>query len=251
MTLDPQIESALADPRNAAFLAQIPSTLQISYRPAVERYWMAERLSDGSAVITYCPCREPAASLAHELLHLLTQIRGYRRLAGVVAHKDCVTPYLTTVVDALNNHLQHHKFFREYCDAGFDPSNFYNDGDEKSADELLRRARVGAGSDLEVLVNFLTTIGPGGRVPQATLRRVRQSWIDYAGGQFRDALLTIQASIFDWSRGPSLDPTETVRAIMRAIWPSSKRIWFGFDLRDIRPETGFFVNEAFALRSGS
>ncbi len=125
--------------------------------------WGSQTTPAGT-VISVAPTRYPAESLYHELLHADLKVKGYRQHATLVRVTD--DSYVPALTNALDNELQHHRMYPAFVAAGFDPEDFYHDGDEATFATIrneLKRLKPATTHAARYFLSYLSIIAPGGR----------------------------------------------------------------------------------------
>jgi hypothetical protein len=235
------VEGALADLRASELFAAISKQIAVEFRLASGLTWGSNLESPGKAVIRAAASSMPAAALAHELLHLSTQLLGYRRLR-VTASLTESPEFRSRLVPALDNELQHHRMFVEYIRRGFPSSCFYADHD-RDIESYLRKEIGEHTSFRDLLVPFLSLIAPGGQLRSSSRRKLRRAFAEAEGGV---GLLEVERIFKAWSDQPDLDAEASVREIFRLLDPDS-RTWLGYGEERDFPRNGFFVGQSFAV----
>jgi hypothetical protein len=121
------IDKARGDPRIQTTLDDIKAKVKLKFQKSSIDEW-SSNLEEGRATIGYNSCRHPSAALAHELLHIDTQLRGYRRMRIALSSIDH-THSFKRLMDCLDNELQHHTFCPKFLKMGFAPGQFYCDSE--------------------------------------------------------------------------------------------------------------------------
>jgi len=242
----PAIILARKNPRVNALYERIKNE-GLTIRPKQVRgdSWGTEIVA-GVAHLQYCGCTYPSAALAHELLHLDTQLKGYKRIRIGFSEFD-TTPTFRTFMEALDNELQHHKFFAEFLDMGFTPSQFYCDSDREMEGHLRRVARRNDVRLNELLPDFFSLIAPGGSMSESTKQELLKAFYNVNGGRHACALLEIKRIIEAWGQNGSYDSVPVITEIMLTLKPRPNKTWFGFEKSQRPPNQGFFVDERFTV----
>lgn len=121
------IDKARKDARSQKMLNQLSKKIKLRYHKSKDNGWASD-IKNGVAHIYYKRCKNPAAALAHELLHVDTQLRGYIRIRiGFSTHYQ--TSLFSRFMTCIDNELQHHKFFGKFLVLGFKDQDFYRDSD--------------------------------------------------------------------------------------------------------------------------
>ncbi len=120
---------ALQDKRIAPLFESVRTRVKVRFEKGTGAMW-GSNMENGEAVISYVEANHPSSALAHELLHFDTQLKGYKRMRAVASN---LTPLegVRNVLEALDNELQHHRFYSDFLDLGFKPSQFYCDVDDR------------------------------------------------------------------------------------------------------------------------
>jgi hypothetical protein len=101
------IDKARCDARIQTILSEVSAKAKLKFLKSGQDEW-SSNLEKRKAVIGYCGCRNPSAALAHELLHIDAQLRGYRRMRVFVTLMAERASF-KRLLDCLDNELQHHK----------------------------------------------------------------------------------------------------------------------------------------------
>lgn len=237
------IDKARSDKRILTLLSDVSARTKIKYHKTNDGGW-GSYMEQNTAHISYSGCKHPSASLAHELLHIDTQLRGYKRIRIFFSSID-QTILIKNLMDALDNELQHHKFYKNFIDLGFAPIQFYQDSDAETEGYLKEILTHSFNSILEVVPQFLTAIAPGGIFSQDARENIKNSFLALNGRQFSSQLIEIERIIVDWASSSSYDAIETIRNILLTIQPDNNLTWIGHNDSDRPPHEGFFVDKPF------
>ncbi|MDO9631498.1 MAG: hypothetical protein Q7I92_06330 [Humidesulfovibrio sp.] len=233
------LEKAKSNPKVTRLLSDVQSLIKVKFYKSKEDGWLVG-LDNGVASIGYCECRHPASALAHELLHVKLRVRGFRQLAigySNVAQGD----ELVTVLECINNELQHIKIYDDFVALGLHQKTFYRDSDVSTVEEVRKEISVGTLTPLRVLVLFFTVHAPGGLVDQGERDELFGLLHCVSGGAYRNALYGIAKLLEQWRKDDSLDLEPYVKRIIHLIVPKSIT-WFGFDKCDRPPDRGFLCD---------
>ena len=131
---------------------------------------------NGQTTISVAPTQWPSESLSHELLHAKLKLLGYRQYSTVCSMNND-QGLLKSIVEALDNELQHHRMFTEFLTMGFNPIHFYFDGDTDAYRTIRKEIKLmGPSTHVgQFFLKFVTVIAPGGRGQSNNPRR----WIDH------------------------------------------------------------------------
>ena len=219
--------------------------IPIKFSKSSEDSWGIE-IKNGTAHISFTNCKNPDASLAHELLHIETQLNGYKRIKiGFCAHEK--TSLFSRLITCLDNELQHYKFYDKFISQGFQPDVFYNDSDESIESYLKGVTRRKINKLIEILPDFFSLIAPGGSIPINTQDHLIMEFCGINNGVYEEQFRKIEAICSAWRKSESYDNIPIVKEIMLTLYPKPHYTWFGFDPKDNRPENGFFVDQHFEM----
>lgn len=239
------LKRALSDKRLDELHAHIKDKVNIRYSKVSGSTW-SSNMEGQNALIEYSDCSHPSSSLAHELLHLDTQLSGYRRLR--IAFSNVGEPQSqNTLLTALDNELQHHKFYNKYLSLGFDAKYFYSDDDADTEQYLRETCKLSYNSLLDLVPQYLTAIAPGGSIPADTQSEIRESFLSVNDELYRESLIKIEGHISEWKQSKSFDVRDVVRKIMLDIQPDDNLTWIGFDQNSRMPESGFYIGREFVF----
>jgi hypothetical protein len=228
-----------------SLLAEISNEVTIKFVASDHDGW-GSNMEDGSATIWWSGCRHPSASLAHELLHLRLQLQGYKR-ARIIISNIADPETNKRLMGAIDNEIQHHKFYADFLAAGFEPHQFYMDSDADTEHFLDGETNGGPHSAASVAINFLTLMAPGGSLTDSAKSRLRDKFDALESGTYRPMLGNIQRILDDWTASPGADATAHIKELLLAIRPTDNFTWYGFRVTDRPPDTGIFVDQEFAV----
>jgi len=187
----------------------------------------------------------PISCFTHELLHAEIQIRGYKKLkygkSSLFPNAD-----LVTIMDALDQELQHHKMFQRFIELGFPSNEFYHDNDIEVLSKLDKFLKNGHHDLLSVLLRYFTVIAPGGAIESERLDFYKEQLKTINNNAFRERLNVIDEIFIQWTKSESLDAESYIKNYFNNIGRPSKT-WFGYGTPNEFPNNGFFVDEVFSL----
>lgn len=237
------IDKARNDQRILSLLDSIGARIKLRFQKSRDDGW-SSNLQRGVATIGYTGCRHPSAALAHELLHVDTQLRGYRRIRVGISSIDQTSSF-KRLMNCLDNELQHHKFYARFLAMGFPPEQFYRDSDAETEGHLVRSAGGTYAKLIDVLPDFLSAIAPGGDLDEESRSRLRNQFLEVSQGAYSNELRRIEALFAEWAKLETFDAVKTIKKIMLTIQPVQNYTWFGFDGNARPPDPGFFVDAEF------
>ena len=232
-----------------SLLADISNQVALRFVPADHDGW-GSQMEDGQATISWGDCRHPSASLAHELLHLRLQLRGYKRMRIVISNIDAPETN-KRLLGAIDNEIQHHKFYPDFLGAGFKPHQFYMDSDADTERFLDGEMDSGPHTAASVAIIFLSLVAPGGSLTDSVKSRLRDRLDTRESGTYKPMLGNIERILSEWTVSPEADATAHIKKLLLAIKPNDNLTWYGFRATDRPPDVGVFVDERFAVQETS
>ena len=187
----------------------------------------------------------PAESLYHELLHAQMKIGGYRQYNQYL--QAAISFPLIPLVNALDNELQHHRFFAKFTDAGFHPAYFYHDGDDQSYEHIrldIEHRNPEATSAAAYFLKYLTVLAPGGRGSDAERELLRQFFIEKVPKEKMEAVAAAAAEVLKFGESNKLDPGDVIVNV--AQWLGGFQGWWVGKSQNF-PDDGVFTGEAFTF----
>jgi hypothetical protein len=240
------LRKATKDNRNKTLIDRVAKHVQLKYEPSEDNGWGCE-IRNNIAYIWYCECSFPAASLAHELLHIDTQLKGYKRIMiGYSRHES--TELFMRLMNAMDNELQHHKFYEEFIRLGFTKESFYAEDDIK-VESYLRDEVLPARHEnlIHILPDFLSVIAPGGTISRRAKADILESFYKICQGKYENSLREIKKLFDNWRHHNSYNAIPFIREVMLTLYPKPNYTWFGFSKDERPPNQGFFVDEKFEV----
>ncbi len=195
--------------------------------------------------ISVAPTAFPAESLYHELLHAQMKIGGYRQYNQYLQATASLPLYV--LGDALDNELQHHRFFSKFTDAGFNSAHFYHDGDVESYKHIrqdIERMDPAATSAATYFLRFLTVLAPGGRGSDAEREALKQFFVEAIPKGKMDAVEAAAAEVLAFGGSDRLDPGDTIRNVAQLLG-GFEGWWVGKSQNF--PDDGVFTGDAFSM----
>lgn len=236
------IGKAKADSRIKPLLDEASEYCKIKYEETTGPCWTCE-IREDEAFIRYCETKYSASCLAHELLHVIVQKRGFRQ---VKLSFSTQIPKLSDLVDCLNNELQHHKMFPLFTGARFKSEQFYNDEDVSTAAYIEEGLKDQQLTDVDAVTLYFTIIAPGGHLTQQQRDDYEKSLKAVLDGRFKNCVEEIKTAVADWTSTPSYDSKETIIRICHAIANPSVA-WFSFSAEETTTTGGFFTDTTFEV----
>ena len=239
------VAKAKADARVTGLLKEVESHFKISYHRSDDKCWGSNVTAGGVAEIHYQKTKHPGASLAHELLHLLVQHRGYRRVRGGIS-ATLGHAVIENLIECFDNELQHHKMYPEFSRMGFLPDEFYADDDVGTAEHLQMALSSNPTSVLELVRDYFTLIAPGGCLKDTQRQGFQSEFLTLGQGRFAAQFQAIRSAMDGWATCGTYNAEPTLRQIFLTLEnPSQVWLWYSTDGQP--PQDGFFVDQAFGF----
>ena len=240
------VEKAKNNTNVNALLHDIQQKVKVKFHRSQDEAW-GSNMESGTAHIYYQKCKNPAAPLAHELLHIATQLRGYKRIRIGVSLYD-QTPLFKRFMECIDNELQHHKFYNEFLEMELPPEEMYCENPlvlERDLKESIKSPM----KFIEVLPDFFTLIAPGGSLTHEVKESLLKEVMFINGGEYHDQFKALENIVVAWRQSESYDNIPVIREIMLVLQPKPNFTWFGFNTYDHPPNQGFFVDEVFEIEN--
>ena len=217
---------------------EIDQWKKIRFEKSQDGFWGAHQDGD-MAVITYASSSDKVSCLAHELLHFKVQKDGYRRLR-VIATSYSEKKLAKSLLNALDNELQHHKMFPMFKEMGFLSEKFYNDSDTKTAEYLDMILSQSCKASHTCILLYLNVIALGGSLSRKQINSYKHKFRT----TFQDLVNfnQIDSAIKLWVESSGYCSEQCVREIFRTL-EDPTCTWFGYDDGDGFPDSGFFIDE--------
>lgn len=238
------IQKALENAKVKELFESINKITPLSFEPSPDSSWSITT-ENGLTKIQFAQISDPAAALAHELLHAKIKINGYKSYLTALT-MDGLDSTLIAILEALDNELQHHKFFPLFEDLGLSASHFYEDDDVHSYVKTRQRLNSLPSSRHagHLLLLFLTVIAPGGAGDNEERISLRNDLAGSCSDSEWEMLIKIEKEIQDWKMSNTLDAGPTVVRILEDLNVFNKT-WVGTSQNF--PTAGLFVGQSFTL----
>ena len=113
---------------NRALYQQVSSHLPVQLKKSDDGVWHSN-LESKRILISHSKTNRLQAAFTHELLHIETQLKGYRRLRAGVSLNRSIQEQLPFLCEAIDSEFQHHKMYPRFIELGYQPNEFYQDSD--------------------------------------------------------------------------------------------------------------------------
>ena len=238
-----KIEDLITD-KNRELFNQVDKKYKVKLEKSSGDTW-GFKIVDGFGIITYVETNYPESCFVHELLHLDTQLHGYRNLK--YGFSDAfMNEELVGIIKALDNELQHHKMFTKYIELGYDEKEFYIDSDSETYQKLKSYIKNHKYQPAQRFVQYLSLLAPGGTLNDKQILFLDEAFKKLDKNAYRGFFENIQKVIKDWTNDESYDAEPYLKRLFEVIYDGDKT-WFGYGSPDEFPENGFFVGEEFEI----
>jgi hypothetical protein len=239
-----KIEDLISE-KNKELFEKVNKVYPVTLSDSNDDTW-SSNIVDNKSIITYCDTKYPESCFTHELLHIDTQIRGYKRLkVGISAFDQ--TDYFKTLMSALDNELQHHKMFTEYEELGYPKEQFYIDTDTQTENYLRTYLSKKVITFKPTFLRYLTLIAPRGTITGKVKKELKNKFKQLDKDKFKDYFNHIDEQFDKWGKDTSFDAEPYLKEIFIVI-SGGEFTWFGYGKSEDFPKNGFFVDKVFDIK---
>jgi hypothetical protein len=235
----------LISEKNKALFDRVNKIYPVDIIATSDTTW-GSNLKDGKTVISYCDTKYPEECFTHELLHIDTQIKGYKRLRFGFSAFD-TSDYFKELMSAIDNELQHHKMFPDFLKMGYNKEQFYIDSDtetEKYLQSYLTKKTI---EFRPTFLRYLTLIAPGGCLDDNTKQELKENFKSLNGNSYRAYFDHIDKQFEDWTAVNSYNAEAYLKEMFVTI-SGGELTWFGYGKAEEFPNNGFYVDKVFQLQ---
>ena len=238
------IEDFCAVPSRRELYESVASEGRLLFQTNESDGWLSQTVN-GVTTVFHAPSNHPQACLGHELLHASLKNQGYKQFTVAV----CLTAkkhIIARVLGALDNELQHHKFYKSFLNLGFPGTEMYHDDDSQL--EGYIRESVGELQGVNTPVEeyfflYLTLIAPGGSASDSKRQELLDLLEEASPRRYWRRLVSIGESIGNFGHGSTVDASPTIKSIFESLGGYDPT-WVGSDV-DAFPQSGFFIGTPF------
>lgn len=238
----------ILDNRNTKLYESIKSKYIFNFKKSSNDFWGSD-LKEGKVFIGHSKTAYPIASFTHELLHIDTQMKGYRRIRGGICLDKTVNQWLERILTSIDNEFQHHKMFLEFSKLGFKKEEFYHDNDSKIIDRLEEILSQPNQPLHDIVIDYLSLIAPGGKIPYSVFCNLQQEFYLYEGSKYAINFKKIDNIMQRWTNDTSFDAESYIIEFLDNL--QTKPLWITYNTgskhMEIFPNDGFFVGSLFTL----
>jgi hypothetical protein len=242
------MEQLVADfcavPSRSSLYESVASGGRLVFEDSSSDRWGSQTVN-GKTTIFHAPSNRPQACLGHELLHASLKGQGYKQYTVAL----CFTgkkSVIARVLSALDNELQHHKFYDLFLNLGFSGTEMYHD-DDSQAESYIRKSvedLKGINPPIEhYFFLYLTLIAPGGSESDSKRRELLGLLEEASPRKYWKRLESIGESIRSFGRSSTVDAGPTIKSILESLG-DYEPTWVGSDV-DAFPQSGVFIGSPF------
>lgn len=192
----------------------------------------------------------PEESFVHELLHLECQQNGYIRPTYCIdSLSEENTYYLFSLVEAIDNELQHILFYSRYISMGYDATKFYHDDDAIETPKFINNELTNilipgkTKNIIYIMTKYITLLAPGADLIFPNLNNVKQDFKNLNIPNINSILTDFENIMKKWENGYFTDSRECVKEILKLI--PNTNLYICFDHQKKPSKNGFFLNQPF------
>jgi len=231
--------------KNKDLISFVKTKYHVRVKKSNRDSWTSE-IKGKQVIIGALECNHPYAAFAHELLHVKYQIMGYKKLKFGISEFD-KTDYFKTLMEALDNELQHHIMYDEFIKLGFKPEEFYHDNDYKNKSSIEIYLNGNEHDLKSSLLMFLTIIAPGGCFSNKEQSDFLNKLKDLEKGIHKQLFQDSEQLFHTWSKSTDYDYKEILTNLFLKL-PNGNITWLGHGDKSEFPENGFFIEKEFVMK---
>lgn len=251
MNVKPMKKKILIEDRNRELYDRIRKHYKVNLKKSLTESW-GSNIEKNVVIISHSPTDHPVAAFTHELLHIETQLEGYKRIRAGVSLNTETQSNLPRLVDCIDNEFQHHKkMYDKFVSLGFSADEFYNDMDTKTISYLENVLSNVGNSFILLSVDYLTLIAPGGIIHNDKMEELKQLFCNYNNGMFSERFSIIDRIISDWVADKNYNAEKYIIQFFQNLDAGQTWITYDADSEDVSsnnfPSTGYFTDKSFTI----
>lgn len=235
----------LISEKNKELFDRVNKNFPVELVATTDTTW-GSNLEDSKTVISYCDTQYPEECFTHELLHIDTQMKGYKRLRVGFSAWD-TSDYFGKLMSAIDNELQHHKMFPDFLAMGYEKEKFYIDSDTETETYLRSYLTKKTIEFRPTFLRYLTLIAPGGHIDDTARQELKKNFKSLNGNSYRAYFDHIDKQFDDWAKENSYNAEPYLKEMFVTI-SGGELTWFGYGKATEFPNNGFFVDKIFQLQ---
>lgn len=239
----------LVTEKNRALFERVSAVYKIELRKSTDVTWGSE-VKDSTVYISYSDSAYPEACFTHELLHVDTQIKGYKRMLGAISVQKTTNRGLPTLIDCFDNEFQHHKMYKNFEDMTYPAAQFYHDSDAGTLDYLKQELQQRGLDFRRLLTLYFTAVAPGGGMTPDERSDIKNMFHEYGGGIYKSKLKKLDSILEAWVADVSYDAEEYVKQTCNLM--DNIKTWITYEnseglTTENFPSSGFFTDKKFSI----
>ncbi|MBL0741396.1 hypothetical protein [Chryseolinea lacunae] len=239
-----QLKNLITD-ANRELYKRVTENLPIQFKKSNNNSWGSNK-EEKRIIISHCETNHPEASFTHELLHIDTQMQGYRRLRSGLSLNSAVLEQLPFLCEMIDNEFQHHKMYSKFLQLGYPPHEFYNDADAQ-ADQYVSNGIEAKGQSLTSITSiYFTLIAPGGSIPSERIATLKNEFRKYDQGAFRERFDDIDKIIHAWTVDSTYHAERHIIDVLNVLGCGDTWVSYFHNAENF-PQDGFFTTRTFTI----
>jgi hypothetical protein len=230
---------------NRALYQQVSSHFPVQLKKSDDGVWRST-LESKRILISHSKTKHPQAAFTHELLHIDTQLKGYRRLRAGVSLNHSVQEQLPFLCETIDNEFQHHKMYARFIELGYQSNEFYQDDDSLAEQYILNGIEAKGQSLTSITMVYFTLIAPGSAIAADRILALKEQFRKYDEGAFRERFDAIDSIVAAWKADASFHAEPYIIELMNVLASTDAWISYVPDATNF-PGDGFFTSRSFTL----
>lgn len=231
--------------QNRALYQQISSHAPVQLKRSHDDFWSAS-LEGKRVVIQYANTQHPEAAFTHELLHLQTQLNGYRRLRAGVSLNHRVQEQLPFLCEVIDSEFQHYRMYPRFIELGYQPREFYGGSDALTEQYILHGIEAKGQALTSIMKVYFTLLGAGGAIAADSVLELKERFRNYDEGAFRERFDAIDTIVAAWRADAGFHAEPYIVDLMNVLACTDAWISYVPDSNNF-PGDGFFTSRPFTL----
>lgn len=230
---------------NLELYKRVSNHLPIQLKKSEDELW-GSNIEEKRIIITHSDTIRPQACFTHELLHVDTQLNGYRRLRSGLSLNNAVHQQLPFLCPAIDNEFQHHKMYPRFIGLGYAPNEFYHEADAVTEQYIVNSVNAKGQSLTSITSAYFTLIAPGRSISPDRIQELKAQFRAYDEGAFAARFDSMDEIIRAWKHDSSYDAEPYVKDLLNTLGCTDSWIAYVFDA-DHFPSDGFFNGDPFSM----
>ena len=230
---------------NRALYQQVSSHLPVQLKKSDDGVWHSN-LESKRILISHSKTNHLQAAFTHELLHIETQLKGYRRLRAGVSLNRSIQEQLPFLCEAIDSEFQHHKMYPRFIELGYQPHEFHQDSDSLVEQYILNGIEAKGQALTSITMVYFTLIAPGSVIPADRILELKEQFKNYDEGAFRARFDAIDSIVAAWKADVGFHAEPYIIELMNVLACTDAWIAYVPDSTNF-PGDGFFTSRPFTI----